>query len=186
MDKTYRTELRRIFLIEALPEPLTRASAHIQLFDNYIAGTRLRLRSVRDPESRDWNRILQQHTPASENDLSAWKVAEIYLNEAEYAHFEIFEGTEIRKNRYFHEFSGKMISFDVYLGKLWGLNIAIVEFEEKSEMENFVVPSFAAFEVTNDVFFTGSSLVEKKFDEIQSHLAAIDAQPIAASSSPED
>ena len=35
MDKTYRNEFRRRYLIEALPDPLTRASRHLQLFDNY-------------------------------------------------------------------------------------------------------------------------------------------------------
>ena len=55
--------------------------------------------------------------------LAALKVGEIYLNEAEHARFELFEGTEIRKNRYFHEFDGRLCSFDVYLGPLWGLNM---------------------------------------------------------------
>jgi hypothetical protein len=43
-DKTAQTELHRIFLIEGLPDPLTPASAHLQLFDNYIENTRLRIR----------------------------------------------------------------------------------------------------------------------------------------------
>jgi CYTH domain-containing protein len=120
MDKTNRTEMHRAFLIEGLPEPLTRASAHLQIFDNYIQDTRLRVRSVRDPETAGWTRILQQRFPVNEDDLSALKFAEIYLNAAEHAHFEIFEGTEIRKNRYFHEFDGRTFAFDVYMGKLWG------------------------------------------------------------------
>src|SRR5687767_12545773 len=103
MDKTARTEMSRSFLIEGLPDPLTRASAHIQIFDNYIPETRLRIRSVRDPETAAWTRILQQRWPAGDN-LACMKVAEIYLNEAEHARFEIFEGSEIRKNRYFHEY----------------------------------------------------------------------------------
>jgi hypothetical protein len=99
MDKTNRTEIHRTFLLEALPEPLTRASAHIQIFDNYIPGTRLRLRSVRNPESASWTRILQQRFPAAEGNLSNMRLTEIYLNDAEYAQFQIFEGAEIRKNR---------------------------------------------------------------------------------------
>ena len=126
MDKTNRTEFRRVFLLEALPEPLTRASAHIQIFDNYIDGTRLRIRSVRDPQTAAWTRILQQRFAAVEKDLSALKVAEIYLNDDEHARLEHLEGEEIRKNRYFHEFDGRMFSFDVYLGPLWGVNTARV------------------------------------------------------------
>src|SRR5688572_9267094 len=106
MDKTYKTEFRRVFLIEELPEPLTRASRHLQFFDNYIANTRMRLRSVRDPETKGWTHILQQCSPAGENDISCLKIGEIYLNDAEYDRFKLFEGHEIRKNRYFHDFDG--------------------------------------------------------------------------------
>jgi hypothetical protein len=42
MDNVYQTELRRVFLIKDLPQPLTRASRHLQIFDNYIENTRLR------------------------------------------------------------------------------------------------------------------------------------------------
>ena len=60
MNKTAHLELHRIFLIDALPEPLTRASSHLQIYDNYIEGTRLRTRSIRDPYSKAWTYILQQ------------------------------------------------------------------------------------------------------------------------------
>ena len=43
MNKTALTQFRRLFLIERLPEPLEPKSAHLQIFDNYIEGTRLRL-----------------------------------------------------------------------------------------------------------------------------------------------
>ena len=43
--------------------------------------------------------------------------------------FEQFEGHEIRKNRYFHEFDLVNFAFDVYLGDLWGLNTARVDFD---------------------------------------------------------
>ena len=91
MDKTARTELHRTYLIEALPDPLTRASAHIQLFDNYIANTRIRLRSVRDPESRAWTHIMQQRTHA-DGAVYRTKLSEIYLNEDEYDRFQVVRG----------------------------------------------------------------------------------------------
>ena len=129
MNKTAQIEYRRLFLLEGLPEPLTRASAHIQLFDNYIEHTRLRLRAVRAPETKEWTRILQQRITVDHDAAGTLKTSEIYLNDDEYAQFEQFEGSEIRKNRYFHELDGRMIAFDVYLGKLWGLNTAFVEFQ---------------------------------------------------------
>ena len=185
MDKTNRTEMHRSFLIEGLPEPLTRASAHIQIFDNYISDTRLRLRSVREPETAAWTRILQQRFPFREGDLSTLKLSEIYLNEAEYAHFEIFEGMEIRKNRYFHEFDRKTFGFDVYLGKLWGLNIARVEFEDLEKFDNFEPPPFAVVEITNDPFFLGEVLVTKTFEDVRSEVSKLGDQIAAASAADE-
>lgn len=172
MNKTYRTEFRRKYLIETLPEPLTRASRHLQLFDNYIASTRIRIRSIRDPETKAWNRILQQRLTEAD-DLSGIKIAEIYLNDTEHAVFEIFEGTEIRKNRYFHDIDGRNFAFDVYLGPLWGLNIASVEFPDLASLNDHVPPSFAVYELTNDRFFLGENLVEKTFDDVQNAVAGI-------------
>jgi len=171
MDKTNNTEFQRTFLLEALPEPLTRARSHIQIFDNYIADTRIRLRSIRDPQTRSWTRILQQRFPIAENDLTVLKIAEIYLNDTEYNRFKFLEGAEIRKNRYFHEFDLKIIAFDVYMGELWGLNIAKIEFENIDNLQKFEPPRFLFLEVTNNVFFSGEQLVSKKLTEVQEEVA---------------
>ncbi len=171
MDKTYRDEFRRLFLLEHLPEPMTRADAHLQFFDNYIENTRLRLRSVRVPETKEWSWILQQRFAVDE-DSAHWKIAEIYLNEFEYHLFEQFEGNEIRKNRYFYESDGKRIEIDVFLGDLWGLNLARVCFETLEELRDFQFP-FTALEVTANKFFCGETLVEKKFPDVQDEVAEI-------------
>jgi len=173
MNKTAQTELHRLFLIERLPEPLTPASSHLQLFDNYIPNTRIRLRHIRDPYTKTWTRMLQQRFPWTEGEYAVTKLAEIHLNEAEYAVLEHFEGMEIRKNRYFHEFDRVSFTFDVYLGSLWGLNTARVDFETLDRMERFIPPPFAIFEVTNDPFFTGEVLVEKKFSDVQVEVARL-------------
>lgn len=172
MNKTALTQVRRIFLIEKLPEPLEPKSAHLQIFDNYIDGTRLRLRLVRDPHSKNWTRILQQNINDDAHP-GVSNIAEIHLNETEYSNFEQFEGSEIRKNRYFHDFDNASFAFDVYLGALWGLHTAIVEFENAREMEEFEPPTFAVFEVTGDPFFFGKSLVAKKFDDVQTRVSQI-------------
>jgi CYTH domain-containing protein len=175
MDKTYRTEFRRTYLIEGLPEPLTRASRHLQLFDNYITGTRIRIRTVRDPETKQWTWRLQQRLAAEDSGLMCLKIGEIHLNEAEHTAFKPFEGNEIRKNRYFHEFDGREFTFDIYLGPLWGLNMASAEFPDAGSMERFEMPSFAVFDVTNDLFFLGENLFEKAFADIQAEVARIGA-----------
>ncbi len=172
-NKTAQTELHRLFLTEGLPKPLTPASSHLQIFDNYIEKTRIRLRKIRDPYSRNWTHVLQQRFPHNEDDCAVSKLAELYLNDAEYAAFEKFEGREIRKNRYFQEIDGSSVAFDLYLGPLWGLNTARVDFESLEAMEGYLPPPFFVFEVSNDPFFTGESLVEKTFVNVQQQVAKL-------------
>jgi CYTH domain-containing protein len=52
-SKYARVERERRYLLQDLPEGLTRADPHVQITDNYITGTRLRLRKVRDPKTID-------------------------------------------------------------------------------------------------------------------------------------
>jgi CYTH domain-containing protein len=184
MNKTAQTELHRLYLIERLPDPLTPASSHLQIFDNYIGNTRMRLRQIRDPYSNAWTRILQQRFPAIEGEAGVTKLAEIHLNDEEYAVFERFEGREIRKNRYFHEFDRVSFAFDVYLGDLWGLNTARVDFDTLEQMEGLA--PFARFEVTNDPFFAGENLVGKKFGEVHAEVAKVGAKIPPASDLPDE
>jgi hypothetical protein len=177
----YRTELRRVFILAGLPEPLTRADEHLQFFDNYIENTRLRLRTIRSPQTKQWRWILEQRFPANEGDWSRWLVAEIHLNEAEHAAFEMFEGRKIKKNervesnelrfnRYFYDFGGRKIEIDVFLNPLWGLNLAKVFFESEAEMRDFVLPDFAVADVTQNKFFTGVNLVGKTIEDVRTEL----------------
>lgn len=177
MDKTYRTESRRVFLIENLPAPLTRASRHLQIFDNYVENTRLRLRSIRSPETKEWTWVLQQREPVGA-DLLQWRIGEIYFNETEHAAFEIFEGrevrknervetNEIRKNRYFYETENQIIEIDVFLGELWGLNLAKIYFESLEDLRRSESPPIAVLEVTNNEFFIGKNLIGKTFADVQ-------------------
>jgi CYTH domain-containing protein len=184
MNKTAQTELHRLFLIERLPEPLMPASSHLQIFDNYIENTRLRLRQIRDPYSNAWTRILQQRFPADDAEYAVTKLAEIHLNDEEYAVFERFEGREIRKNRYFHEFDRMSFAFDVFLGDLWGLNMARVDFDTREHMIEFLPPPFAVFEVTENAFFTGENLVGKTFADVQTEVARIGAHTPLSVTSP--
>lgn len=167
MNKTSRIEWHRLFLVESLPEPLTPASRHMQIFDNYIAGTRIRLRSVRDPQSREWTRILQQRVRANGSGMQPLHTSEMFLNDAEFERFSVLQGSEVRKNRYFHHVDGRSVAYDVYLGKLWGLNTARVDFESIGDLEQFDPHGEFLFEITNDCFFEGENLVFSNFDAVQ-------------------
>lgn len=173
MDKTYQTEFRRKFLIQGLPEPLTPASSHLQIFDNYIENTRIRLRSIRVPEEKSWTWILEQRFPLKPEDLSIWKNSKIYLNEIEHNALKDFEGREIRKNRYFYDLDEHQAKLDIFLGKLWGLNLMMVNFEDQEEMNDFEIPPFVVFEVTNYRYFLGENLVEKEFEDVRNEFSKI-------------
>jgi hypothetical protein len=177
----YKTEFRRVFLLADLPEPLTRASAHLQFFDNYIENTRLRLRTIRDPQTKEWQWILEQRFPQDENDVSVWNVSEIFLSDAEHTAFEIFEGREVKKNervetnelrfnRYFFDVGQQQMEIDVFLNPLWGLCLGKVFFDEKETAQNFEMPDFAVAEVTQNEFFIGKNLIGKSFADVQEQL----------------
>jgi CYTH domain-containing protein len=168
MDKIAQTERFRLYLVEALPQPLTPMSQHLQIFDAYIDQTRLRIRRIRDPHTKDWSRSLQQRFRTG-SDIA--KMAEIHLNDAEYALFERLQGPEIRKNRYFHEFDNRIFAFDIYLGKLSGLITAKVELA--ADEDCFLAPHFAALDLSGDDQFDGERLVNSEWITAQSRIRAL-------------
>jgi CYTH domain-containing protein len=172
MIKYAHVERERRFLLTGLPEGLEPAHEHTQIFDNYITNTRLRLRKVREPRTREWTwKLTQKFAPHAE-DLSRTLITNIYLTQAEYEMLSVFEGNELRKNRYVYEHEGRRFSVDVFLGSLRGLVLAETEFETDEEMDSFPVPRFAFADVTNDPMFTGAQLVELTADKIREALRA--------------
>ena len=170
--KYARIERERRFLLRDLPEPLTRASEHVQIWDNYITNTRLRLRRMRVPRTKEQTRKLTQKFAPDTKDFSRTIITNVYLSPAEYEVLAVFEGNEIRKNRYPFEHEARAYSIDVFLGALWGLVLAETSFETDEEMKDFAPPPFTVMDVTNDEMFTGARLVELTIDDIRTELKA--------------
>lgn len=144
----YQTVFERRFLLKKLPEPLTRASEHLQILENFIEKTRLCLRKIRAPQTKENKYLLEQKFPVSEDDFSVWNLSQIYLNEAEYQAFEQLKGRESRFNRYFLIYQNKQIEIDVFLNKdMSGSILARISFETFAEMQDFETPVFAVREV---------------------------------------
>jgi len=169
-SKYARVERERRYLLPDLPEGLTRADHHFQITDNYITGTRLRLRKVRDPKTNKWIVKFTQKFAANPDDLSRTIITNTYLNATEAETLSIFEANEIRKNRYPFEFEGRKFSVDMFLGDLFGLVLAEVSFETDEEMEGFAKPPFAIADVTNNELFSGGKLSELKFEDIRKEI----------------
>jgi len=166
-SKYARVERERRYLLQDLPEGLTRASPHVQITDNYLTATRLRLRKVREPQTNKWTVKLTQKFALDPRDYSRTIITNIYLNALETEALGISDANEIRKNRYPFEFEGRKFSVDMFLGDLFGLVLAEVSFETDEELESFAQPPFAVADVTNVELFTGGRLCELTFADIR-------------------
>src|SRR5216110_1431277 len=89
-----RVERERRYLLQDLPEGLTRADHHLQITDNYLTGTRLRLRKVRDPQTNKWVVKFTQKFAPDPADFSRTIITNVYLNAAEAEALSIFEANE--------------------------------------------------------------------------------------------
>jgi CYTH domain-containing protein len=169
-SKYARIERERRYLLQNLPEGLTRADPHVQITDNYITGTRLRLRKVRDPRTNKWTVKFTQKFAPDPADLSRTFITNTYLNAAEYQVLSVFEANEIRKNRYTFEWEGRKFTIDMFLGDLFGLVLAEVSFESDTDLAGFPKPPFAIAEVTNNELFTGGKLCDLTFEDIRDEI----------------
>jgi len=169
-SKYARVERERRYLLQDLPEGVSRADHHLQITDNYLSGTRLRLRKVRDPQTNKWVVKFTQKFAPDRDDLSRTTITNTYLNAIEADTLGIFEANEIRKNRYHFEFEGRQFSVDMFLGDLFGLVLAEVSFDNDDELENFSPPPFALAEVTNNELFTGGRLSQLSFADLKDEL----------------
>ena len=169
-SKYARIERERRYLLQDLPEGLTRADPHVQITDNYIIGTRLRLRKVRDPRTNKWTVKFTQKFAPNPADFSRTVITNTYLNAAEYQVLSVFEANEIRKNRYPFEWEGRKFTIDMFLGNLFGLVLAEVSFESEADLARFPQPPFAIAEVTNNEIFTGGELCDLTFEDIRDEI----------------
>jgi CYTH domain-containing protein len=179
-SKYARVERERRFLLQDLPEGLTRADHHLQITDNYITGTRLRIRKVRDPQTNKWTVKFTQKFAPDEGDLSRTIITNIYLNAQEAEVLSIFAANEIRKNRYRLEYNGHIFAIDMFLGDLFGLVLAEVSFENDDELAGFAKPPFALAEVSNNPMFSGGRLCELTFAELREEIRNILSERVRA------
>jgi len=162
-----RLERERRYLLDGLPQGLTPASPHVQITDNYITGTRLRLRKVREPQTNKWIVKLTQKLAPKPADLSRTLITNTYLTAAESEVLAVFEANEIRKNRYPYEFAGRKFTIDMFLGDQFGLVLAETRFDSDEQLDSFPSPPFSVEDVTNNDLFTGGNLSVSTFAEVR-------------------
>jgi CYTH domain-containing protein len=170
-SKYARIERERRYLLADLPEGLSRADHHLQITDNYVTGTSLRIRKVRDPQTNKWVVKFTKKFAPDPDDLSRTIITNTYLNAIEAETLAIFDANEIRKNRYHFEFEGHTFAIDMFLGDLFGLVLAEVSFESDHDLDQFPLPPFALADVTQIKLFSGGRLCELTFADIQKEIS---------------
>ncbi len=159
---------RKRFIIDKLPDPITPADEHLQIFENYIGDGGLRLRSARLPSTDERWRFFERR---ERNGKYGIATSSLPIGKDEYEGMRPLRGREIRKNRYQLEDSGRTFEIDVFLGDLWGLNVATLFLESESEAERFEAPGFCLLDISEDPFFDGASLADKNFEDVRSRFS---------------
>jgi CYTH domain-containing protein len=178
-SKYARIERERRYLLADLPDGLTRADHHLQITDNYLTGTRLRVRKVRDPRTNKWIVKFTQKFAPDPSDLSRTVITNTYLNAIESETLAVFAANEIRKNRYPFEFGGRHFTVDMFLGDLFGLVLAEASFDTEEELAAFPKPAFALADVTSIELFSGGRLSELTFADIRKEVEQLIGDEIA-------
>ena len=62
---------------------------------------------------------------------------------------------------------------DIYLGALWGLKTATIEFNRDVDLTGYTPTSGIKFEVTQNPFFFGERLVTATFLDVQAEIARL-------------
>ncbi|MDH3494908.1 MAG: hypothetical protein OEM82_15240 [Acidobacteriota bacterium] len=155
---------RRRFIVRGLPEGLSPSDPHLQIFDNYIAGSDLRFRKVRNPEDN-------QRSYSIEKSRLGIIFSRIDLNQSEYEAFRHLRGRETRKNRYSGSENGHILTYDVFLGPLWGLTVLKIDYQTEVDERQFELFPDITGETTADPFFDERNLVDLTLADLRDYLA---------------
>jgi CYTH domain-containing protein len=170
--KYARIEWERRFRMRQFPPNLDRQTDYLTLRDNYLTGTRLRLRTMESPEGGVTARKLTQKYSEPGQDAYQTVITNIYLDQAEYEHFRGLPGKRLQKRRYAYLHAGVHYSLDVFSGHLQGLLLCDVEAGSRDELLSIPPPPNAAEEVTEQPFYTGGLLVSLSAQDFQAWLHA--------------
>lgn len=162
--KYARIEWERRFLLEHFPRRANVTQVR-RITDRYLDGTSLRLREQIDSTGNTVFKLTQKLPDRASGARQGW-ITTIYLTEDEFARVAKLPARMLGKTRH----SIPPFGVDVFEGELRGLIIAEAEFSSAAEAAVLQVPSFIACEVSEDIRFTGGSLVNAKQSELKEWL----------------
>jgi len=167
-------EHERRFLLASLPDD-QRVVRTAHITDNYLVGTRLRIRRWVENAAGAPTAVykLTQKVPAP--DGRPGLITNLYLSQAEYDLLAGIPARQLSKTRH----SIPPFAIDVFEPPLHGLIMAEVEFPSDETLRAFATPSFAVAEVTADVRFSGGKLATTTRAELLQALASFGIRPTA-------
>src|SRR5262245_25588821 len=168
-SKYTRVEYERRFLVTH-PDWRTAVESYSKTYeDKYLRNTRLRLRILTDSDTG--RRVIKLNKKYDSPSPYFQKVGRILLSPREYELLEGLDGDRIKKVRYYHNYLGRVFSVDVFEGELEGLVLCETEGEGLDDLMSARPPSYAAHEVTDNLFFTGGNLSRTTRAELVGKLA---------------
>jgi CYTH domain-containing protein len=171
--KYTRVEYERRFLVSAGSDWRRAVEDYSKTFeDNYIRGTRLRLRVLTDSDTA--RRVIKLTKKFESPSPYFRTISRILLSRAEYELLDKLDGDRMTKTRYYHNHLGRIFSIDVFQDRLDGLILCETEADGLEDLMAARPPAYAKHEVTEDPFFEGGRLCRTTRDELISKLATLD------------
>lgn len=165
-QKYARVEEERRFLLDKLPDSLD-LSTFSRIVDQYLVGTRLRLRRIESAAGKVLVYKFGQKFRAAEHEPYQTMMTNFYLDETEYRMLAQQGGAQLTKRRYRYLHAGLDYSIDFFEDSLEGLILAEIEGHSGRDIAQLPIPPFAVREVTDAPRFTGGMLVELSKEDFQ-------------------
>lgn len=165
--KYARVEQERRFLLKTLPEDLDPEKVFFRIIDQYISGTRLRLRRIESPLGEILVYKFGQKYQTADQKAHQTMMTNMYLTEMEYQALARLGGATISKRRYRYDYAGNDYAIDVFEGNLEGLILMEIESQSDNDITLLPIPAIAAREVTDDPLFRGGELAKLSKEEFR-------------------
>ncbi len=161
-------ERERTFLAKELPQEI-KTTEPTRIVDIYIPDTpahsHLRLRQ----NGKTYE--ITKKTSVAAGDASEHIEQTIPLTEEEFAALSRCSAKRVAKDRYRVVIDGILAEIDVFIEDLAGLVLIDFEFDTEDEKDNFIPPSIALADVTQENLIAGGLLAGKTYDTIAPELA---------------
>ena len=161
-------ERERTFLAKELPQEI-KTTEPTRIVDIYIPDTpahsHLRLRQ----NGKTYE--ITKKTSVAAGDASEHIEQTIPLTEEEFAVLSRCSAKRVAKDRYRVVIDGILAEIDVFIEDLAGLVLIDFEFDTEDEKDNFIPPSIALADVTQENYIAGGLLAGKTYDTLAPELA---------------